>query len=158
MNEDFVVFDKDADITELNELMAVTTDSIDGYSEAKDKVEASRFTPAFNERILERQAILTTLQSEVRRLGGEPGEGGTMLAGASRMVANLKSAVMGNDDKAIIDQIERGEDHIKAKFEAAMNNADLSSQAAGVIRECFVTIKQGHDRMRDIKLAMAGTP
>jgi uncharacterized protein (TIGR02284 family) len=139
---------------QINDLLAVTTDSITGYTEAKDKVAASQFTPAFNERILERQSILTALESEVRRLGGKPEKGGTMLAGAGRMVANLKSAVLGRDDKAIIDQIERGEDHIKSKFETAMNNPVLSSQAAQVIRECFVTIKQGHDRMRDMKHAM----
>jgi uncharacterized protein (TIGR02284 family) len=145
------------DIAEINDLLAVTLDSIEGYTEARDKVEASQFTPAFNERILERQSILTALESEVRRLGGEPEQSGTMLAGASRMVANLKEAVLGRDDKAIIDQIERGEDHIKAKFETAMNNPDLSSQAAEVIRECYVTIKQGHDRMRDMKHAMQTT-
>jgi len=142
------------DIMEINDLLAVTTDSITGYTEAKDKVASSQFTPAFNERILERQSILTALESEVCRLGGKPEKGGTMLAGAGRMVANLKSAVLGRDDKAIIDQIERGEDHIKSKFETAMNNPVLSSQAAQVIRECFVTIKQGHDRMRDMKHAM----
>lgn len=37
-----------------------------------------------------------------------------------------------------------------------MNNPDLSWQAAQVIRDCFVTIRQGHDRMRDIKQAMEG--
>ncbi len=142
------------DIMEINDLLAVTTDSIAAYTEAKDKVVANHFTPAFNERILERQSILTALESEIRRIGGKPEQGGTMFAGASRMVANLKSAVLGHDDKAIIDQIERGEDHIMAKFATAMNNSDLSSQAAEVIRECFVTIKQGHDRMRDMKIAM----
>ncbi|MGY6552545.1 MAG: ferritin-like domain-containing protein [Erythrobacter sp.] len=142
------------DIMEINDLLAVTADNITGYTEAKDKVAGSHFTPAFNERILERQSILTALESEVRRLGGRPGQGGTVLAGAGRMVANLKSAVLGRDDKAIIDQIERGEAYIKAKFETAMNNPDLSSQVAQVIRECFVTIKQGHDRMRDMKHAM----
>jgi uncharacterized protein (TIGR02284 family) len=140
-----------SDITEINDLLAVTADSITGYTEAKDKVSASHFTPAFNERILERQSILTALEGEVRRLGGKPEQGGTMLAGASRMVANLTSAVLGRDDKSIIDQIERGEDHIMAKFKTAMNNPDLSSQATQVIRECFVTIKQGHDRMRDMR-------
>ncbi len=143
-----------SDIMEINDLLAVTIDSIAGYTEANDKFAASHFTPAFNERIVERQSILTALEGEVRRLGGKPEQGGTMLAGASRMVANLKSAVLGRDDKAIIDQIERGEDHIMAKFQTAMNNPDLSSQASQVIRECFITIKQGHDRMRDMRNAM----
>jgi uncharacterized protein (TIGR02284 family) len=140
-----------SDIMEINDLLAATTDSISAYTDARDNVVASYFTPAFNERIVERQSILTALESEIRRLGGKPDQGGTMRAGANRMVANLKAAVLGRDDKAIIDQIERGEDHIMVKFETAMNNPELSSHAAEVIRECFATIKQGHDRMRDMK-------
>lgn len=144
------------DIMEINDLLAMTNDSIDGYGEAKQHIAGHHFSAAFNERILERRSVLTALQGEVRRLGGKPEQGGTVLAGAHRMVANLKSAVLGRDDKAIIDQIERGENTIKARFETAMNNPDVSLQAAAVIRECFVTIKQGRDRMRDIKQAIEG--
>lgn len=144
----------DNEIAQISDLVAVTTDSINGYTEAKDKVPASHFTPAFSERILERQSILTALESEIRRLGGKSGHSGTMLAGANRMVANLKAAVLGRDDKAIMDQIDCGEDHIMAQFETAMNNPDLSAQAAGLIRECFATIKQGRDRMHDMKNAL----
>jgi uncharacterized protein (TIGR02284 family) len=144
------------DITEINDLLAATADNIDGYTEAKAKPNTARFMSAFSERILERQSIRTALQSEVRRLGGKPEQGGTLFAGAHRIVAHLKSAFGSRDDRAVIDAIARGEDHLKAKFETAMNNPDLSSQAARVIRDCFVTIRQGHDRIRGIKQAMEG--
>lgn len=92
------------DIMEINDLLAATADNIDGYMEAQDKAKAARFMPAFSERILERQSILTALESEVRRLGGKPEQGGTVLAGTHRMVANLISAFGNRDDKAVIDQ------------------------------------------------------
>ncbi|MFL0672169.1 MAG: PA2169 family four-helix-bundle protein [Erythrobacter sp.] len=144
------------DIAAINDLMAATADSIDRYAKAQGRIGASHFAPAFNDRLVERQSILTALQGEVRRLGGEPGQGGTMRASAARMVANITSAVTGRNDRAIIDQIARNEAHIRARFETAMNNPDLSPQAARVIRESFGTVKQGHDRMREIKQAMDG--
>jgi uncharacterized protein (TIGR02284 family) len=156
LNKDHLLPFANIDIMEINDLLAATADNIDGYTEAKAKPNTARFMSAFSERILERQSILTVLQSEVRRLGGKPEQGGTMFAGAHRMVANLISVFGSRDERAVIDEIGRGEDHLKAKFETAMNNPDLSSQAAQAIRECFVTIRQGHDRMRDIKQAMEG--
>ena len=35
---------------------------------------------------------------------------------------DLKAAVTGRDDKAIINEVERGEDYLKEKFEAALSS------------------------------------
>ncbi|MFL0672160.1 MAG: PA2169 family four-helix-bundle protein [Erythrobacter sp.] len=144
------------DISTLNDLIATTYDSVEGYGEAAKKSENGRFLGLFNERAVERQAIITALRADVIRLGGEPEDDGTMLAGVHRMFLNLKSVVTGNDDKAIIDEVERGEDHIKDKFEDALEDKGLSPEVAHTIRDCYASIKQGHDQMRDIKHAMEG--
>lgn len=142
------------DISSLNGLIETTIDSLDGYSEAAKTSENGCFVALFNERAVERQAVVGALRSEVTRLGGTPEEDGTILAGAHRMFLNLKSAVTGQDDKAIVDEVEQGEDHIKAKFEKAMADNDLSPEVKRTISECYVSIKQGHDQMRDIKHSM----
>jgi uncharacterized protein (TIGR02284 family) len=59
--------------------------------------------------------------------------------------------VMGNDDKAIVSEVERGEDVIKAKYEAALEDKDLSPSTRGLITDCYTSVKQGHDQMRDLK-------
>lgn len=144
------------DVATLNSLIATTIDSVDGYAEAAKDSESGRFAAIFNDRSAERRAVMTKLQSEVTRLGGEPEDDGTMLAGAHRMFVNLKSVVTGRDEKAIVDEVERGEDHIKAKFEDALADTDLSPSVQTVIRECYASVKSGHDQMRDIKHAMQG--
>ena len=144
------------DISTLNSLIATTIDSVDGYAEAAKDADSSRFSTIFSERSAERRSVLTMLQAEVSRLGGDPEDDGTVLAGAHRMFLNLKSVVTGNDDKAIVDEVERGEDHIKAKFEEALNDQALAPEVATVIRECFVSVKTGHDQMRDIKHSIEG--
>lgn len=142
------------DISTLNGLIETTIDSVEGYSEAAKSSESGRFAALFSERAAERQAVVSTLRSEVTRLGGTPEEDGTILAGAHRMFLDLKAAVTGKDEKAIVDEVERGEDHIKAKFEKALDDKDLSPDVNRAISECYVSIKQGHDQMRDIKHAM----
>ncbi len=144
------------DISTLNGLIATTYDSVEGYAEAAKRSENGRFLGLFNERAVERQAVITALRAEVIRLGGEPEDDGTVLAGAHRMFLNLKSVVTGNDDKAIINEVEQGEDHIKGKFEDALEDTEVSAEVSSTIRECYASIKQGHDQMRDIKHAMEG--
>jgi uncharacterized protein (TIGR02284 family) len=85
---------------------------------------------------------------------GTAEDDGTVLGGAHRMFMNLKSVVTGRDEKAIIAEVEQGEDHIKAKFEDAIADGELSPQVMHTIRECFVSIKQRHDEMRDLKHSM----
>jgi len=142
------------DTITLNDLIATTFDSVDGYTEAAKNSENERFVTLFKARAGERQTVITTLRSEVTRLGGTPEDDGTMLGGAHRMFLNLKSAVTGRDDKAIVAEVEQGEDHIKHKFESAIGDPELSPEVMTVIRETFTSIKQGHDAMRDLKHSM----
>jgi uncharacterized protein (TIGR02284 family) len=95
------------------------------------------------------------LQAEVTRLGGTPETDSSFLAAAHRTFLDLKQAFTSNDDKAIVAEVERGEDHIKAKFEKALGDNDLSPAAIGVIRETFVTVRQGHDQMSALKHSLA---
>lgn len=142
------------DTATLNDLIATTFDSVDGYTEAAKNSESDRFIAMFNARALERKAVLATMRAEVTRLGGKPEEDGTMLGSAHRVFLNLKAAVTGRDEQAIIAEVEQGEDHIKAKFEDAMADTELSPAVIHMIRECYTSVKQGHDQMRDLKLAM----
>jgi uncharacterized protein (TIGR02284 family) len=144
----------DKDIKTLNSLIATTIDSIDGYTESAKDAESSRFGQMFNDRASERRQVLTRLQAEVARLGGNPEDDGTTAAAAHRGFVNLKSAVTGQDDKAVINEVERGEDHIKAKFEDALRDDDLSPETRAVIQECFTSVKQGHDQMSALKHSM----
>jgi uncharacterized protein (TIGR02284 family) len=135
-------------------LIATTLDSVDGYTEAAKDSENSRFTPLFTSRAAERRQVVANLQQQVRSLGGNPEDDGTILAGAHRMFLNLKATLTGKDDKAIINEVEAGEDHIKAKFEDAIADRDLSPAVRAVVEQNYVSVKEGHDEMRDIKHSM----
>lgn len=146
----------DHDISTLNSLIATTLDSVDGYTEAAKDIENSRYGAMFTERATERRKIASDLQAEVRKLGGNPEDDGTILAGAHRMFVNLKSAVTGNDDKAIINEVERGEDHIKAKFDEAMQDNEVLPATRAAIQQANHSVQQGHDQMRDLKHSLEG--
>lgn len=142
------------DISALNSLIATTIDSVDGYTVAAKDGQNGSFATLFASRAQERRQVASRLQQEVSSLGGDPEDDGTALAGAHRMFLNLKAMVTGNDDKAIINEVEAGEDHIKAKFEDAIADSAISPAVRSVIEECYASVKQGHDEMRDLKHSM----
>ena len=145
------------DVTTLNSLIATTIDSINGYQESADAVENPQFREMFQELARDRQQALPKLQAAVAQLGGNPEDDGTALAAAHRTFVDLKSAITGRDDKAVINEVERGEDHIKHKYEAALNDTDLSAECRQVVQEAYESVRRGHDRVRDLKHALEGT-
>jgi uncharacterized protein (TIGR02284 family) len=144
---------KDHDIKTLNSLIETTLDSADGYAEAAKDAKSESLISLFRERSTERRQVASTLQQRVRLLGGDPEDDGTVLASAHRMFVNLRSSLTSNDNKAVVDEVERGEDHIKSKFEDAMKDEDVSPDTMSVITDAYASVRNGHDQMRDIKQA-----
>ena len=134
----------------VNGLVETTIDSADGYAEAAKDADNSRYTELFQRRAQERRSIASELQDEVRRLGGEPKDDGTILAAAHRAFLNLKDAVT-KGDEAVINEVEAGEDYIKGKYEKALQDTNVDPQTRRVIEKAWVSVKSGHDQMRDIK-------
>jgi uncharacterized protein (TIGR02284 family) len=144
------------DIRTLNGLIATTLDSADGYETSAADAGDSRFSSLFTARAAERRTVVQQLQAQVSQLGGNPEDDGTLLAGAHRAFVNLKAAVTGRDDKAIVNEVERGEDHIKHKFEAALADGEVSPATKATIEAAYRSVREGHDQMRDIKHSMEG--
>lgn len=142
------------EISTLNTLIATTFDSVTGYENSAEEIENSRFQEIFRQRASERQKVVSELQAEVRRLGGEPDEGGSFLGKAHQRFEDLKSAITGGDDKAIINEVERGEDYLKEKFETALNAGTLSGETRSVVESCYQSVRQGHDQMSQLKHGM----
>ena len=143
--------DTSHDIRTLNGLIATTIDSVDGYRTSAQDVQNPRFAELFTARASERSSVAEQLRAEVRKLGGNPEDDGTVLASGHRAFVNLKAAVTGRDDQAIVNEVERGEDHIKAKYEAALKDDTLSPQSRTLVETAFASVKSGHDEMSALK-------
>jgi uncharacterized protein (TIGR02284 family) len=149
------IHDKSYDIDVLNGLIETTLDSIDGYEEAAKDAKDSRFESIFLSRAVERREVAMRLQEEVRRLGGEPEDKGSMLAAAHRRFLDLRNAFT-RGDQAVVDEVERGEDVIKERFEKAMRDDRVTPQTRDVITRFYESVRQGHDQARAMKHSGVG--
>lgn len=146
--------DNQDQISTLNELIETTIDSITGYEDSAKNVDNERFRQIFRQRADERQRVVEDLRSEVRRLGGNPEEGGTFLGKAHQRFEDLKAAVTGRDEKAIINEVERGEDYLKEKFERAIESGKLSGETRSAVERAYQSVRSGHDQISQLKHGM----
>jgi len=68
--------------------------------------------------------------------------------------AEMRGDLMGRDDKGVIDEVERGEDVIKARFEEAARDADLPEPARQLVMTEYASIKSDHDAISALKHRM----
>ena len=146
--------DRQDEIATLNSLISTTIDSITGYEDAASNSEAGRFQQMFRDRANERQRVVEDLRSEVRRLGGEPEEGGSFMGKTHQRWLDLKAAVTGRDDQAIINEVERGEDYLKEKFEEALDGDKLTGDSRSAVERCYQSVRAGHDQISQLKHGM----
>src|SRR3982750_1511568 len=141
-------------ISTLNTLIATTIDSITGYEDSAQNIDNERFREIFRQRANERQEVVRSLRDEVRRLGGNPEDDGSFMGKAHQRFEDLKAAVTGRDEKAIINEVERGEDYLKDKFETALNDGNLSGETRAAVERCYQSVREGHDQMSHLKHGM----
>ncbi len=137
--------------TILKTLTSTLNDSVNGYREATEHAEGSQFQQIFRDNAAERARVAGELQGEVRRLGGTPDEDGTMLGKTHQVFLDLKAAVMGRDDKAIVNEVERGEDYLKEKFETALADTNLAAESRTIVERAYQSVRKGHDQISQLE-------
>jgi uncharacterized protein (TIGR02284 family) len=146
--------DRQDEIATLNSLITTTIDSINGYEDSARNIDNQRFSEKFRQCANDRQQVVEDLRAEVRRLGGEPEDGGSFLGKAHQRFEDLKAAVTGRDEQAIINEVERGEDYLKEKFETALDSGDLTAESRAVVERAYQSVRAGHDQMSQLKHGM----
>lgn len=147
--------DRKDEIAALNTLTATLIDSVTGFEDAASNIDSPRLAETFRERASERRRIVEQLRSEVSRLGGDPEDDGSILGKTHQRFLDLKAAIAGRDEKAVIDEVERGEDYLKSKFQAALQSGDLKGETHDLVERLYQQVKEGHDQMSALKHGMA---
>ena len=151
------MFDKSHDITVLNSLIETTIDSVDGYRRSAEEATNSRFSAAFLERASEREQVVQRLRDRVRELGGTPEDDGSVLAAAHRAFLSLRDKVTGSDDHAVIAEVDHGESYLNGKWEAALNDTQLSPESRSLIQQLYDSVRSGRDQWRAVHESMSAS-
>jgi len=138
-------------ISTINGLIETLKDGEKGFKEASEAVKDPQLKSLFQQYSQQRYRFASELQAQAKTLGEWKPEKSSSAAGAMhRAWINLKSAVTSGNDKAILNECERGEDSAVHEYEEAMNDG-LTGQVREIVSRQFTEVKSAHDRVKSLR-------
>ena len=148
--------EKEKAIEELNSLITINNDRIEGYETASNETEESDLKSLFAQFISTSQKCKEELSREVTTLGGEIAEGTKVSGKFFRVWMDVKAALTGKDRKAILNSCEDGEDEAQATYEKTLENESehLNAKHLTMIDAQKMALKADHDLVKSLRDAL----
>jgi uncharacterized protein (TIGR02284 family) len=143
-------------ISILNDLVETSKNGEKGFMKAAEDTRDPSLKLLFQDRAQNCARGATELQDIVQRLGGKPETGGSVAGALHRGWVDVKSAVTGRSDHAILAECERGEDVAKKNYRDALDK-ELPADIRSVIERQYQGVLENHDRIRDLRDQYAAT-
>ncbi|MEP7074774.1 MAG: PA2169 family four-helix-bundle protein [Acidobacteriota bacterium] len=137
-------------ISVLNSLIQTCKDGQEGFQTAADGAERSDLKTLLYEYSQQRSQFAGELQTLVQSIGGDPEKSGSIAGALHRGWIDIKKAVVGNDEEAILNECERGEDSAKGAYKSAAEH-DLPAYIHDVVTEQLRAVMQSHDRIKALR-------
>jgi uncharacterized protein (TIGR02284 family) len=137
-------------VSTLNTLIQTCRDGEEGFRAAAVGVEDAELKELFDGYSRQRASFAGELQDEVRRLGGEAAEAGSITGSLHRGWLGLKAALTGADERAVLAECERGEDSALAAYRAALG-VDMPASVRTAVERQFAEVKEARERIRTLE-------
>ncbi|MFJ4141388.1 PA2169 family four-helix-bundle protein [Pseudomonas sp. NPDC089734] len=135
----------------LNDLIETSKDGQKGFETSAEDLKNPDLKRFFQIHATECSNAVRELQAEVRSLGGDPETSSSAAGSLHRVWVDLKSALTGKSDEAILNEVERGEDHALKAYKEALEKAEkkaLPPNVVELIRKQLVGTQRNHDQVK----------
>lgn len=134
----------------LNDLIETCKDGENGFRECADNVNSAHLKTLFNTFAMHCAQSASELQAEVRGLGGDPERRGSVSAALHRGWIDVKTAITGKDEDAVLAECERGEDVAVESYEKALKE-DLPPAIRAIVERQYRGTLEHRDRVRALR-------
>ncbi|MBV8635803.1 MAG: PA2169 family four-helix-bundle protein [Burkholderiaceae bacterium] len=139
-------------ISTLNELIKVCNDGSEGFKACAEHANVD--SPKLKMLLVERQRECASASDALRALvveqGADPATGTTASGALHRGWLDIKTAVSGKKDLAVLEECERGEDAAKEAYRKALAK-DLPSPIRAIIEMQYQGVLRNHDQIRALR-------
>ncbi len=136
--------------TVLNELIETSKDGEKGFLKSAQDAHSTELKSLFSACAMRCAEGARELQGVVRASGGDPERSGSVAGALHRGWINVREAVTSRDDKAILEECERGEDYAKAQYKKALEQ-DLPANVRAVVQRQHQGVVANHDKVRALR-------
>lgn len=118
----------------LNNLITTLYDGENGYKEAAEEVDNTVLATRFRQLAQQRYDFGHLIKPFITQFGGEVKKGGSAAASLHRVWMDLKTAVSGNDEEAILNECIRGEESAVQSYAEALEGTTLTGAARAEVK------------------------
>lgn len=134
----------------LNDILETSRDGEYGFRTSSEHASSVEIKSLLSRRADDCATASQELERAIRQHGGEPADGGTAVGAMHRGWVAVKSAFSKMDDKAVLQECERGEDSAVASYRKALKQP-LSSSARALVERQAAGAQRNHDQIRDMR-------
>ena len=131
----------------LETLTRTVADSIHGCREAAEHARDEDFRLSLERLAGDRARIHAELQSALSRRGGPDEPGQSTLGQIHQAWLDLKAKLAGDDDVAVVEEVDRGEDYLKEKFETVMSRESMDEDIRQILERAYHQVCDGRDQI-----------
>ncbi len=136
----------------IQNLIEITCDGEEGYTHAATHVHDRGLREEFIKFARERKSIGSELKSLLLNYGNQIAEDRSSLGAAlHRAWINIRTVVTEQDDQAILEEAERGEDAAVAAYKAGSEHPALPAAIDAAIRALMEKVQRAHDRVKSLR-------
>ena len=138
--------------TVLNHLIETCRDAEKGFRHAADIVADPSLKSVFTNFADRRAQFASDLLPQAQRLGGAADADGTTGASMHRHWMDLRNALSGHDDSAVLVEVKRGDHVTLLAFKAAVDGA-LPGTVRDLIEQQYAEVREAHERIEGLERA-----
>ncbi|MCY7316177.1 MAG: PA2169 family four-helix-bundle protein [Rubrivivax sp.] len=140
----------DDTIDTLNDLIETSKDGEYGFRTSAEQLKNSEARQLFMQRADECNKAAAQLQALVVQMGGSAEDSGSAAGAMHRGWVAVKSTLTGYTDKAVFEEVERGEDSAMESYRKALAS-DLPPAVLDVVERQFEGVKRNHVQVRALR-------
>lgn len=137
-------------VSVLNKLIETSKNGEKGFLAAAEDAKSTELRTVFQQRASECARGAAELQAVVARMGHEPETDGSVLGAMHRGWVNLKAAVAGRTDLAILEECERGEDLAKEQYANALKE-QLPPDIREIVQRQYEGVLRNHAQIHALR-------
>ncbi|HEY8048727.1 MAG TPA: PA2169 family four-helix-bundle protein [Ramlibacter sp.] len=142
--------DKDDIVDMLQELVECCLDGEYGFRACAEQARRADLKTTFLQRADDCRRGAQELNEQIRACGGDVEEHGSTMGAMHRGWVAVKSALSTYDDKAVLEEAERGEDNAKARYAKALKTP-MPAHLKLIIEQQMEGVRRNHDQVKMLR-------